>query len=58
MVKQDQPNIFVIWGNEIGWWNISCNSLSQMRLSNAQASFNLDRVLEQLQESSGGGRHW
>jgi len=29
-VAQDQPNILVIWGNDIGTWNISHNNRGMM----------------------------
>jgi arylsulfatase A-like enzyme len=26
MAKADRPNILILWGDDIGWWNISYNS--------------------------------
>lgn len=26
----EQPNILILWGDDIGWWNISYNSRGQM----------------------------
>ena len=30
MAKQKKPNILILWGDDIGWWNISYNSRGQM----------------------------
>ena len=30
MPKVDKPNIIILWGDDIGWWNISYNSRGQM----------------------------
>jgi arylsulfatase A-like enzyme len=30
MPKTDKPNILVLWGDDIGWWNISYNNRGQM----------------------------
>ncbi len=30
MPKPSKPNILVLWGDDIGWWNISYNSRGQM----------------------------
>lgn len=30
MDKQKKPNILILWGDDIGWWNISYNSRGQM----------------------------
>jgi arylsulfatase A-like enzyme len=47
MAKSDKPNILVLWGDDIGWWNISYNNRGQMgywthnidRIGNEGASF-------------------
>jgi arylsulfatase len=30
MARAGKPNILVLWGDDIGWWNISHNSRGQM----------------------------
>jgi arylsulfatase len=47
MAKTGKPNILVLWGDDIGWWNISYNSRGQMgywtrnidRIGNGGATF-------------------
>lgn len=47
MAESDKPNILVLWGDDIGWWNISYNNRGQMgyrtpnidRIGNEGASF-------------------
>ena len=47
MPKASKPNILILWGDDIGWWNISYNSRGQMgyrtpnidRIGNEGASF-------------------
>jgi arylsulfatase len=47
MPKTSKPNILILWGDDIGWWNISYNSRGQMgyrtpnidRIGNEGASF-------------------
>ncbi len=47
MTKEKKPNILILWGDDIGWWNISYNSRGQMgyrtpnidRIGNEGASF-------------------
>jgi arylsulfatase len=36
----EQPNILVLWGDDIGWWNISYNSRGQM----GYRTPNIDRI--------------
>jgi arylsulfatase A-like enzyme len=36
----DKPNILVLWGDDIGWWNISYNSRGQM----GYRTPNIDRI--------------
>ena len=36
----EQPNILILWGDDIGWWNISYNSRGQM----GYRTPNIDRV--------------
>ncbi len=38
-----KPNILVLWGDDIGWWNISYNSRGQM----GYRTPNIDRVAEE-----------
>ena len=35
-----KPNILILWGDDIGWWNISYNSRGQM----GYRTPNIDRV--------------
>src|SRR6516225_7501595 len=47
MAKTGKPNILILWGDDIGWWNISYNSRGQMgywtpnidRIGNEGATF-------------------
>jgi hypothetical protein len=38
MAKQEQkkPNILVIWGDDIGWSNLSCYNLGMMGIQNPE----------------------
>ena len=38
--KTKKPNILVLWGDDIGWWNISYNSRGQM----GYRTPNIDRI--------------
>jgi len=38
--KAKQPNILILWGDDVGWWNISFNSRGQM----GYRTPNIDRV--------------
>jgi arylsulfatase A-like enzyme len=40
MAQQDKPNILILWGDDIGWWNISYNNRGQM----GYRTPNIDRV--------------
>ena len=40
MAKKRKPNILVLWGDDIGWWNISYNNRGQM----GYRTPNIDRV--------------
>jgi arylsulfatase len=40
MAKNTQPNILILWGDDIGWWNISYNSRGQM----GYRTPNIDRI--------------
>jgi arylsulfatase len=40
MAKSDKPNILILWGDDIGWWNISYNSRGQM----GYRTPNIDRI--------------
>jgi arylsulfatase A-like enzyme len=39
-MAEKQPNILILWGDDIGWWNISYNSRGQM----GYRTPNIDRV--------------
>ena len=36
MTKSTKPNILVLWGDDIGWWNINYNNRGQMGYTHAQ----------------------
>ncbi len=40
MTKPTKPNILVLWGDDVGWWNISFNNRGQM----GYRTPNIDRV--------------
>jgi arylsulfatase len=40
LAKSKKPNILILWGDDIGWWNISYNSRGQM----GYRTPNIDRV--------------
>ncbi|MGE0153048.1 MAG: arylsulfatase [Reyranellaceae bacterium] len=40
MAKTNKPNILILWGDDIGWWNISYNNRGQM----GYRTPNIDRV--------------
>ena len=40
MPKMNKPNILILWGDDIGWWNISYNSRGQM----GYRTPNIDRI--------------
>ena len=40
LMAQDKPNILVIWGDDIGYWNISHNSHGMM----GYPTPNIDRI--------------
>jgi len=40
MAESKKPNILILWGDDIGWWNISYNSRGQM----GYRTPNIDRV--------------
>ena len=58
--QQKKPNILVIFGDDIGYWNVSVNNRGMMgyRTPNidriAKEGFNLDHVLQKLQEGTVG----
>ena len=39
-LKTDKPNILILWGDDIGWWNISYNNRGQM----GYRTPNIDRI--------------
>ncbi len=40
MAKAAKPNILILWGDDVGWWNISYNSRGQM----GYRTPNIDRI--------------
>lgn len=40
MADAKRPNILILWGDDIGWWNISYNSRGQM----GYRTTNIDRL--------------
>ena len=40
MAKAGKPNILILWGDDIGWWNISYNNRGQM----GYWTSNIDRI--------------
>src|SRR5690349_18987584 len=40
MAKTGKPNILILWGDDVGWWNISFNSRGQM----GYRTPNIDRI--------------
>src|SRR6476469_4647026 len=40
MANEKKPNILILWGDDIGWWNISYNSRGQM----GYRTPNIDRI--------------
>ena len=40
MAKSNKPNILILWGDDIGWWNVSYNSRGQM----GYRTPNIDRI--------------
>ena len=60
---EKKPNILVIWGDDIGTWNISHNSRGMMGYktmkdypsSQTPGSFNLEKIQKQI-EAAGGGQ--
>jgi arylsulfatase A-like enzyme len=43
MAETQKPNILILWGDDIGWWNISYNNRGQM----GYRTPNIDRVAEE-----------
>ena len=43
MAKSDKPNILIIWGDDIGYWNISCYSKGMMGYQTP----NIDRIAQE-----------
>ena len=42
-MTEKKPNILILWGDDIGWWNISYNSRGQM----GYRTPNIDRIAEE-----------
>ena len=40
MAKTGKPNMLILWGDDIGWWNISYNNRGQM----GYRTPNIDRI--------------
>ena len=43
MAEARKPNILILWGDDIGWWNISYNNRGQM----GYRTPNIDRVAQE-----------
>jgi Sulfatase len=43
MAKTDKPNILIIWGDDIGWFNVSCNNMGIM----GYRTPNIDRIAKE-----------
>ena len=43
MAEAQKPNILILWGDDIGWWNISYNNRGQMGYQTP----NIDRVAQE-----------
>jgi hypothetical protein len=64
MAKAGKPNILVLWGDDIGWWNISYNNRGQMgyrtpsidRIGNEGATFT--EFFERADENSSTYWDW
>ena len=48
MANTKKPNILILWGDDIGWWNISYNNRGQM----GYRTPNIDRIANE-----GAGLH-
>ena len=48
MAKAKKPNILILWGDDIGWWNISYNSRGQM----GYRTPNIDRIAQRRRAPS------
>lgn len=65
VVATDRPNILILSGDDIGWYNIPMQALAAEQLQSfiefpprqKPAAFNLDTVLEQMEDATGGGLH-
>jgi hypothetical protein len=54
MAKTDKPNILIIWGDDIGWFNISANNNGIM----GYRTPNIDRVAKSKVGLPGGTTRW
>ena len=43
-LAQDKPNMLIIWGDDIGFWNLSTNNMGMMGYDTP----NIDRIAEEL----------
>jgi hypothetical protein len=43
MAKADKPNILIIWGDDIGWWNVSAYNHGTM----GYRTPNIDRIAKE-----------
>ena len=41
-LAQDKPNMLIIWGDDIGFWNLSTNNMGMMGYETP----NIDRIAE------------
>ena len=42
-LAQDKPNMLIIWGDDIGFWNLSTNNMGMMGYDTP----NIDRIAEE-----------
>ena len=50
MAKTDKPNILIIWGDDIGWFNVSANNHGIM----GYRTPNIDRISKRVRTSPTG----
>ena len=48
----EQPNILVIWGDDIGFWNLSTNNMGMMGYQTPNIDRIANEVIEKLQRNS------
>ena len=45
IMAEKKPNILILWGDDIGWWNIRYNNRGQMAACSRQHSLSRRKVL-------------